>query len=116
MTSSPRDLEAFLDSHLRYAWTENLDALVADYAEDAVLFTPDGIVEGRAGIRAFLDNFMRNKPQGFPEDIEFMRKDFGNDTIYIIWSCGAAVPYASETFVLRDGTITAQTFVACPAD
>lgn len=114
MSDGAARLEAFLDKHLGHAWTGNLEALAADYADDAIVFTPEGPVRGREAIREFLARFMANKPKGFPEDIRFMRRDCGNGTIYIVWSCGPDVPYATETFVVRDGTITAQTFVSCP--
>jgi len=107
-------LKAFLDQHLHYAWTDNIDALVADYADDAILFTPDAVINGRSNIREFLADFLDNKPPEFPADIKFMAKEFGNDVIYIVWSCGPTIPYATETFVLKNGMITAQTFAACP--
>jgi hypothetical protein len=37
------------------------------------------------------------------------------DLGYITWSAGAALPLGTDTFLVRDGKIVAQTFALCSA-
>ena len=44
------------------AFTKDLDALMADYTPDSVLFTPNGALRGLEQIRGFFSEVLRTSP------------------------------------------------------
>ncbi|BCQ06833.1 hypothetical protein JMUB5695_00245 [Mycobacterium heckeshornense] len=59
MTRTPREVFAH---HARALAAGDLDEIVADYADDAVLITPDGVMRGKDGIRAAFTRLLDDVP------------------------------------------------------
>ena len=112
MTMNNRDTAAVLRNHRGAVRKQNVEEILIDYVEDAVLFTPDGSVRGLDELRNFFTGLFANAPAGFPEGIELLRKDIEGDLAYIVWRCGEGILIATDTFVVRDGKIHMQTFAA----
>ena len=95
--------------------TGDVEAIMADYSEDAVLITPDGTLKGRAQIRSLFTQIFANM---FPPDstsITLTKQVVEGEIAYILWSGSSAhynAPFCTDTFVMRDGRIVAQTFAA----
>jgi hypothetical protein len=106
--------EATLTHHLQ-AVGEGIDAIIRDYTPESVLFTPDGPLQGVEAIRAFFDGFLRTSPPELLRAITLVRRDIQGDVAYIIWKAEPYIPLASDTFVVRDGKIVAQSFAMLPA-
>jgi hypothetical protein len=88
----------------------DIEAIMADYAEDAVLITPDGVVKGQAQIQSLFVQMFTNM---FPPDKTKQVVD--GEIAYILWSGSSPyynIPFATDTFVIRDRKIVAQTFAA----
>jgi ketosteroid isomerase-like protein len=95
-----------LQRHGAAAAANDLDAIMADYAKDAVLISPrHGVLHGEE-IRTFFEH--PNDVTGF-EVITLLVDD---EVAFFTWRTDA-VPFGSDTFVLRDGKIAVQT-VATP--
>jgi hypothetical protein len=106
--SGDRVLQNHVDAFLR----NDLDALMSDFARDAVLVEPAGIHEGRERIRAFYRGLMRQFPAG-ASTIALDHKAIHGDLVYFLWhgrSPSLEVKFASDTLLLRGGRIAAQTF------
>jgi len=103
--------EATLAHHLR-AFGDGVDAILSDYTEESVLFTPDGVVRGLDQLRAFFDGFMKNSPSELFEALTFLRQDIEGEVAYIVWKAEPYIKMATDTFVVRDGKILVQTFAA----
>jgi ketosteroid isomerase-like protein len=93
----------------------DVEAIMADYAEDAVLITPDGTLKGHAQIRSLFAQIFATI---FPPDstsLHLAKQVVEGEIAYILWS-GSSAHYharlATDTFVMRDGKIAAQTFAA----
>jgi ketosteroid isomerase-like protein len=102
-----------LRNHLQAAGQGDLDAVVADYTEDAVLMTPDGLHRGKAEIRAFFERFLPDLPA--PPALVVEQQHVAGDVAYLVWSGESEalrIPFATDTLVVRDGEIAAQTFAA----
>ncbi|MFF2777533.1 nuclear transport factor 2 family protein [Streptomyces sp. NPDC058052] len=99
--------EVFAD-HGRRLGTGDLDLVSENYAEDAVLLTPGGVLTGRAGVREGIGRLLADLP-----DAEWrLTPRFAADVLLLEWSAvGAAheVTDGVDTFVFRDGLISAQT-------
>jgi ketosteroid isomerase-like protein len=102
-----------LGHHLESFGSGKLDELLTDYTDDSVMFTPDGIVRGVANLKAkvFAPMFAEFAKPG--SKFEMIRQDVDGDYGFIVWKAETAdnwYEYATDTFVIRDGKIVAQTF------
>jgi len=102
---------ATLAHHLQ-AFTEGVDALMTDYVEASVLFTPDGPLRGLAAIRAFFAGFLATSPPALLAAMTLVRQDVAGEVAYILGKAEPFIPLATDTFVVRDGRILVQTFTA----
>jgi ketosteroid isomerase-like protein len=93
----------------------DIEAIMADYSEDAVLITPEGTLKGQAQIRSLFVKIFANMFPPASSSLDLAKQVIEGETAYILWSgsspqCNA--PFATDTFVIRDGKIVAQTFAA----
>ena len=91
----------------------DLDVLLSDYCEDAVLITPDSILRGRGEIETFFEEFLADFPPS--STFEMSQCTVERTTAYIVWSGRSEdrdIPFATETFMIRDGRILTQTFTS----
>jgi hypothetical protein len=103
-----------LTHHLRCFGKADLPGIMADYATDARIFTPDGIVRGSEAIRGFFAKVFEDhvKP-GL--DFHMVCQEVDGDTAYIVWSADTPdnrIELATDTFIVKDGRIVTQTFAA----
>jgi len=102
-----------LDHHLQSFGSGDLEGTMADYAPDAALLLPDGVVRG-VGIREFFKAVFAEFSQ--PGTTTEMKQCLvHNDCAFVVWS--AETPNnryenAVDTFVVRDGKIVVHTFAA----
>jgi hypothetical protein len=107
--------ERTLRHHLKAFGAGDLVAIMVDYADDALMITADETFRGHEQIRRFFAGiFGKVFPQGW-SSISMTKQVVEGDIAYIIWTgtCAAfTVPFATDTFIHRDGKIIAQTFAA----
>ena len=107
-----------LDHHLKCLAAGDLEGIVADYSPDAILITPpghfssDGILRGTVGAEQGFRTLLRElgEPGAF---FKMEHVSIEGDYAYIVWR--AETPdniydFGSDTFVIRNGKIVAQTF------
>ena len=100
-------------AHLKAFAEGDLDTIMGGYAEDAVLLTPQGVMKGPAQIRAAFAEIFANYVQ--PGTSKLEKQLFEGEYGYIVWSADTPtynVPLGTDTFVIRDGKIVAQSFAA----
>jgi len=103
-----------LDHHTKALRDGDLNAVLADYASDAVLFTKDGVFKGLDAIRqvfaAIVSEFRKPGTK-----VNRTQQLIDGDYAYILWTAETAdnvYEMATDTFVVRDGKIAAQSFTA----
>lgn len=104
--------EQLLDRHLGAFLQNDLDAVVADYAMDAVLVAPAAVYRGPQEIRVFFQQLMQSFPKG-ASTLVLDGKTFQADLVYFTWhgkTPTLEVPFATDTMIVRDGKIVKQTF------
>ena len=110
-TASTTDV---LTHHRSCIRTGDLSGLMADFESDANLFTSNGVLQGSAAIRQFFAALLQEFGEpGF--SLELLRKEIEGDTAYLVWKAESAenhYDFATDTFVVRNGKIVAQTFAA----
>jgi ketosteroid isomerase-like protein len=103
-----------LNRHMKNFDDGDLQAVLADYAPDAVFFTPDGTLRGPDAIRPVFQKLIAEF--GKPGAVFNMKQQFvEGDFAYILWTAETAdnvYELATDTFVVRDGKIVAQSFTA----
>ena len=106
-------IEETLLRHLEAFAKGDLDVLMSDYCEDAVLITPDGILRGGGEIETFFEELLANFSPGSTFEVSQCTAE--RTTAYIVWSGRSEhldIPFATETFMVRDGRILTQTFTS----
>src|SRR5690349_5346507 len=103
-----------LDHHLGAFAKLDLEGVLADYSPDAVLFVPEGPLKGRAAIRPLFEGLVAefSKPGA---SFTMRQRHVEGDHAYIVWAAETAdnaYEFATDTFVVRDGKIVAQSFAA----
>lgn len=98
-------------AHHLQALSQGVEAIMGDYTEDSVVFTQNGSFRGLAAVRGFFDGYLKNAPAGLLEAFTMERQDIDGEVAYIVWKAEPYIKLATDTFVIRNGKIIAQTFV-----
>lgn len=114
-TSPSATTESVLEHHLDAFMDQDIDETLADYDEDSVVVTnTSGSFRGLDEIRALFEGLFEEFGQA---DVDFQQDQqvIEGDIAYITWH--AETPdndyeFATDTFLIRDGTIETQTLGA----
>lgn len=101
---STETTRAVLDHHMRALNDGDIEAVMADYADDCVFISNTGTMTGSAPVRAMFSNV----PAGMVDHMEMLHSVAEGDIGYIVWRM-ANIPMGTDTFVVRGGKIVAQT-------
>lgn len=100
--------------HLETFGAGDLEGVLADYAEDAVMFTPDDVIRGQEELRPAFEQFIAEFGQE-GTTFELTQETYEGEFGYINWTAetaGNVYEYGVDGFVVRDGKIVAQFFGA----
>ncbi len=112
MTSdTTKQTEAVFGHHMQAIGAKDVDGIMADFADDAVVFVPEGPVRGQAAIREWFTNLVATLTPELMGTFKIERQDIDGEVAFLVWSAGDFVPLATDTFVLKNGKIVVQTFV-----
>ena len=92
-----------LEHHMTALAKGDLDEIMLDYADDAVLISGPEPLRGKAAIEQMFKNITANPPK-LVEDVRVVEGDYA----YITWHADG-LPFGTDTFVLREGKIVCQT-------
>src|SRR5258708_1484595 len=86
----------------------DLDEIVADFADDAVVITPAGVKRGKDGVREAFTQLFADLPNAV---WDLKTQIYEDDVLLLEWAADAAESRADgvDTFVFRDGLIHAET-------
>ncbi len=106
MTRTPEEV---LGHHAQALGAGDLDEIVADYTDDAIIITPSGTKRGKAGVRAVFTQLLADVPDAAWDLKTLIYED---DVLFLEWAADAAatrVDDGLDTFVFADGLIRVQT-------
>lgn len=106
---SGRTPQEVFQHHGEVLMAEDLDGIVSDYTEDALFITPDGILEGKDGVRQGFEKLLGDLPGA---SWELPTQIFEDDILLLEWKAESENVKADDgidTFVFRDGLIRVQT-------
>jgi len=103
-----------LNRHLQSFAERDVNGILSDYAPDAVLFVPTGPLTGPNQMRPLFENLVAefSKPGA---TFNMQQRSIDGDYAYIVWNAETADntwELATDTFVVKDGKITVQSFAA----
>lgn len=110
--------EEVLQHHLEAFGAGDVDGILSDYAEDAVVINENGVMKGHDEIRPLFDAFVEEfgKPG---MSFEMVDQKVEGEVAFIVWKAETAdrtYDYATDTFVVRDGKIAYQTLAGVTTD
>ena len=103
-----------LNQHLKAFGDKDLEGVVADYSAEAVFFVPGRLLRGPHSIKPFFGALLSEfaKPGA---SFSMRQQAIDGEYAYILWSAETAdnsYEAATDTFVVRNGKIVAQSFAA----
>lgn len=108
--TSVRTPQEVFQHHAEVLIAGDLEGIVADYTDDALFITPDGVLRGKDGIREAFTKLLSDLPSA---DWEVPTTIFEGDVLFIEWKAVSESTMADDgidTFVFRDdGQIRVQT-------
>lgn len=105
MARTPEEVFAH---HGQSLGAEDLEEIIADYADDAVLIVQRKVHRGKDGAREVFTQLLSDIPQA-QWDLDHT---FADDVLYLEWKAtggGRKVEDGIDTFVFQDGLIRVQT-------
>jgi ketosteroid isomerase-like protein len=87
----------------------DLDGIVSDYSDDAVLITPEGVMRGKQGIREGFTKLLSDLPKA---TWNLKNQIYEGDVLFLEWAAESDKTRTEDgidTFVIRDGLIRVQT-------
>lgn len=103
--------ESVLGQHIATLVTRNVEAIVSDYAADAVIFAPNGVFKGTDNIRTFFTGALGMLPKEATDNLKVISQSIDGEFAYVLWSAQPAIAFAGDSFCVRDGKIVMQSFV-----
>jgi ketosteroid isomerase-like protein len=106
--------EEVLGKHLTAFGSGNVDAILANYAEDAVIMVPGATMRGHKDIRPMFEGLVAEFGQP-GVTFEMLNQDVDGDVALIVWKAetGKAIyELGTDTFIIHDGKIVQQTVAA----
>ncbi len=105
-----RTAEEVFAHHGKALGAEDLEEIVADYADDAILVAHKKVYRGKDGARQVFTQLLGDIPQAQWQ----LETVFVDDVLYLEWQAtggGHKVEDGIDTFIFRDGMIRVQTVV-----
>lgn len=113
MSDSTQQTRTVVERHWNALVAGDVDALMADYADDAVLITGvTGVSKGPVAIRGLLEAFVAGIIPPATTRFVLDKLDVSGELAFLVWSAESGthrIPHSGDTFVVRDGRIVAQT-------
>jgi uncharacterized protein (TIGR02246 family) len=97
------DTSEVLDHHMTALAAGDVDAIMSDYAEEAVLISGTNTLRGREAITQMFKAVAADPPQ-----LHVDVRSVEGEVAYIAWHSDH-VPFGTDTFVVHDGKIVCQT-------
>lgn len=104
--------ESVLDHHMEVFGEQDLDGTMEDYTDDSVIISHHGVFRGHEEIQGLFEEIFAEFSQ---PDVTFTldQQVIEGECAFIEWH--AETPdneyeFATDTFVIRDGSIATQTF------
>ena len=103
-----------LEHHLKCIGAGDLDGVLGDYTDESVLITQNGVLKGPSEMASLFQGFFEEFSRPGAR-FEVTTQIVEGETAFIVWtgeSQDNVYELGTDTFVVRDGKIVAQSFAA----
>ena len=104
-TETQKTTEAVFAHHLQAVRDRDVEAIVSDYADNAIMMMPEAVVRGIEQIRAHFTNVVNGAPAELLPNIQVDQLEIEGEFVFLLWSSGTMVPHAADTLCIRNGKI-----------
>ena len=109
--------QAVVTHHLRASAAADLEGVMSDYAANAIVISPQGVLRGTAQIRAFFTDFYRTNA-AMASGLKLQRQVSEGEVGYISYVLnegGKDQLFGSDTYIVHKGKIAVETVVSVPS-
>ena len=109
MTATTRSPQEIFDHHAQVLGAGDLEGIVSDYSDDAILISQTETYRGKDGVRQVFTRLLSDVPQA---SWQLPTMVFEDDVMYLEWKAHSSergIDDGIDTFVFRDGLIRVQT-------
>jgi hypothetical protein len=109
MTATTRSPEQVFDHHAQVLGAGDLEGIVSDYSDDAIVICQGETYRGKDGVRRVFTRLLSDVPQA---SWQLPTMVFAEDVMYLEWKAQSAERHVDDgidTFVFSDGQIRVQT-------
>jgi hypothetical protein len=109
LNDTSRDI---LQRHLSAFAENDLEAILADFTDESILITPDKSYTGLDEIKSFFADLVFHFPKQ-KSSFKIEKTVIEDELVYILWhgkTPSLEIPFATDTFIMKDGKIRRQTF------
>ena len=102
--------------HLRASAAADLEGVMSDYAANAIVIAPQGVLRGASEIRAFFTEFFRANA-ATAAGLKLQRKVTQGEVGYISYVLNEGTKdqlFGSDTYIVHRGKIAVETVVSAP--
>ncbi len=110
-TESQNTTEAVFAHHLQAVRDQDIEAIVSDYADDAIMMMEGTVLRGIEAIRTHFTNVVNGVPAEVLANIQVDQLEIEGEFAFLLWSSGTMVPRAADTLCIRNGKIVMQSGV-----
>ena len=110
-STMPATAQAVFEHHLHAFGNNDLTDLLSDYSAQSEVWTPEGKFTGLDEIAAFFSQAFTLLPKG-STSLELKKMIVDDEKVYITWSAESpvvSIPFATDSFLIKDGIIVWQT-------
>ena len=97
--------ESLMQHRVQALTTRDIDAIMSEYNDDAVVMTEAGILRGLEAIRNLLMQTFTEAPPGTLETLTIDKQYIAGDYIFVLWSIPALNLSGNDTICIRNGKI-----------
>ena len=110
MSMSKEEIEAVMWDHIKAVGSGDMDKILSHYTDESLIISPDGTFKGLDNLPPFFTSWIEQVTPEMGKAFNITHQHIRDDVAYIVWNMGDAVPFATDTYVMRDDKIMIQTF------
>ena len=107
---SEKHVEEIMWHHIDAVGSGDMAEILKDYTDESLILSPEKTYQGLKNLPPFFTSWIEKVPPGAGDSFKITHQHIVGDVAYIVWQMGDFVPFATDTYVIRDGKIMIHAF------
>ena len=103
--------EEVLKHHAQAAMSRNIDAIIQNFTEDSILFTPMETYKGLDSIKAGFTAMWKMFTPEMAANLKIIKQEINGEYVYLLISALPAIQFIGETYHIHNGKILMESVV-----